>query len=960
MSRRAWAYIWGVLAAGTLLGSWLLPGLADEAAWPTCIALTLLATLALLFKTVFEIRHQTDGGSTAYSPVLVFFFAGVLLLPPAFLVPLVVIPHLIDWAKERWNKTGNLPAWYIQPFNIATYLIVGVFACALYRWLNIGPVTGLSPAPVLGVMGIIMAYVVLNSLFIGLALVLARGLSWQATGVLNPENLLPDFIMLSLGYAVALLWNLNPWLVLPVLSPLVLVSRALQVPQLKKEAQTDGKTGLANARHFGNLAKAELDRAARFNRPLALVMADLDLLRDVNNTYGHLAGDVVLTGIGQIIRETVREYDVAGRFGGEEFALVLPEAGPAEAQRLAERLRQAVEAASFKVTTSPTPIHVTMSLGVACFPTDGDTLTGLIHEADVAVYQAKLKGRNRVVCAVDVPHHIRLGDVTAGPAGEESARAYLAAHAPSLPAAPRPPAPPASVEAPAPAANAANAGAPAAAAGSPALGPAAGGPAESSEESHDAGGPSELLWMFVGGVTAIALAVTVLTGATGEPPHLVPLLLFALLAGLFEWLQINVYSDNTTSVSVAITFAAALVTGVPGVAVVSAVIALVHYLRRRPQPYKTAFNWATHLLAGAAVVLIMQSVPLPLQLENVLWLVVPTVLAALVQYAIESGLVAGAISLAGGLRFISTWRKQLQWLAAHYVVLGLMGLFLSTAYTSLGTLGVAVFTLPVLMMRYAQQQYVDRTKDSVQELTRMNGELARANREIVSASRSIQQLNDELFLTLSKILDVRDPYVGGHASQVSRYATAIAVELGLPRERVEQVRQAGFLHDIGKIAISEQILHKPSKLTAEEYEYVKGHAAIGAEFLATSQALRHLAPMVRGHHEHWDGAGYPDGLRGEEIPLEARILAVCDAVEAMASDRPYQPAKSLPEVIAEVRRCAGTHFDPAVVEVFIRVAQRDGATLVVNSAREVLRKQADSPDPFSLETQVFAPQPAPA
>ncbi len=960
MSRRAWAYIWGVLAAGTLLGGWLLPGLADEAPWPTCAALTLLATLALLFKTVFKSKHQADGASIAYSPVLVFFFAGVLLLPPAFLVPLVVIPHLIDWAKERWNKSDNLPAWYIQPFNIATYLIVGVFACVLYRGLNTGPAMGLSPAPVLGVMAIILAYVVLNSVFIGLALVLARGLSWQATGVLNPENLLPDFIMLSLGYAVALLWSLNPWLVLPVLSPLVLISRALQVPQLKKEAQTDGKTGLANARHFGNLAKAELDRAARFNRPVALVMADLDLLRDVNNTYGHLAGDVVLTGIGQIIRETVREYDVAGRFGGEEFALVLPEAGPVEAHRLAERLRQAVEAASFKVTTSPTPIRVTMSLGVACFPTDGDTLTGLIHEADVAVYQAKLNGRNRVVCATDVPHYIRLGDVTAGPGSEEPARAYLAAHTASPQAAPRFPAPPASLEAPAPAAHSTGAVVPNNGGGPAGADGAAGGPNESGEESSAAGGPSGLLWMFVGGVTALAVAVTLLSGASGVPPHLVALVLFALLAGLFELLQINVYGDNTTSVSVAITFAAALVTGVPGVAVVSAVIALVHYLRRHPQPYKTAFNWATHLLAGSAVVWIMQAPALPLQLDNVLWLVVPTVLAALVQYAIESGLIAAAISLAGGMRFITTWRKQLQWLALHYVVLGLMGLFLSMAYTSLGTLGVAVFTLPVLMMRYAQQQYVDRTKDSVQELTRMNGELARANREIISASRSIQQLNDELFLTLSKILDVRDPYVGGHASQVSRYATAIAVELGLPPEQVEQVRQAGFLHDIGKIAISEQILHKPSKLTDEEYEYIKGHSAIGAEFLATSQALRHLAPMVRGHHERWDGAGYPDGLRGAEIPLEARILAVCDAVEAMASDRPYQPAKSLAEVIAEVRRCAGTHFDPLVAEVFIRVAERDGATLVVNSAREVLRKHVDSPDPFTLGTQIFTPQPAPA
>jgi len=224
----------------------------------------------------------------------------------------------------------------------------------------------------------------------------------------------------------------------------------------------------------------------------------------------------------------------------------------------------------------------------------------------------------------------------------------------------------------------------------------------------------------------------------------------------------------------------------------------------------------------------------------------------------------------------------------------------------------------------------------------MNKELSEANREIIAANQSIRQLNDELFLTLAKIFDARDPYVSGHAAKVADYATAIARELGLPHERVEQVRQAGFLHDIGKIAIAERVLHKPSRLTNEEYEYIKTHVTLGAEFLETAQGLRHLVPFIKHHHERWDGEGYPDGLKGEQIPLEARILGLCDAVEAMASDRPYHRGLSPDEIIAEVRRCAGTHFDPAVVEVFVRIVEREGRRFIVNSAHEVMRRHAET------------------
>jgi HD-GYP domain-containing protein (c-di-GMP phosphodiesterase class II) len=187
---------------------------------------------------------------------------------------------------------------------------------------------------------------------------------------------------------------------------------------------------------------------------------------------------------------------------------------------------------------------------------------------------------------------------------------------------------------------------------------------------------------------------------------------------------------------------------------------------------------------------------------------------------IETGLISLAISLSKSTSVLSVWQAQFRWLASHYLVLGIMGLFLSIAYTALGLMGILVFTLPVFMLRFAQQQYVERTRDSVRELRRMNEELARANREVVDASNAIhhlngklQHLNDELFLTVGMILDARDPYVGSHAAQVAKYASAIATELGLPPDRIELLRQAGFLHDLGKIAISERVLYKPNSLT---------------------------------------------------------------------------------------------------------------------------------------------------
>ena len=916
MTRRAWAYIISILVLGTVLS-----GLAIWAEPTGSDALTFVVLTALTILTQFF--EAEAPGRQSYYTHLVFLFAGVFLLHSKLFALLVIIPHLVEWVRKRLSNSSLLRDWYLQPFNIATHLIAGLTAhWVAAHWLFAPESPGAAAySGLVAIQAALLAaliYVLLNHVIIGLALFLARGISLRESGVLDLPNLLSDLVQLCLGYVVAVLWQLSPFLIVPALAPLVMIYRALSVPQLQQEAHTDSKTGLLNARRFGQLFAAELERASRFSRPLAVIMADLDLLRNVNNTYGHLAGDIVLGHIGRIIRETARELDIAGRFGGEEFSIGLIETDLAGARVYAERLREAVASAEIEVPTSPQPIHVTLSLGVACYPEDALVLDDLIHQADVAVYQAKLKGRNCVVCASDVPHSVKL---ESAPQADRLGAPYAAAFATRTEQA-----------SPASAPKTSKPNAEAHAAG-PARPEPAASPSNQPASSH-------ILPVFVTGVIALGVLITVLGASLVPQIDWAAVIVLVMLAGLAEYFQVNVYGLNTVSVSVSVAFAAALIAGVIGVAAVSAGIALAHYFKRRPLLYKTAFNWSIHVLAGAAPALGIYTQQIPLQVANLPLLVVLALAAALMYYGVESGLIAIAIGLAQHQSPRAVWRDQFRWLISHYLVLCVVGLFLAVAYDILGLIGVVVFALPAFMMHYSQKQYVERTEESVGELRRMNQELTLANREIVAAGQAMRALNDELFLTLAKIIDARDPYAAGHAAKVAEYAVAMAARLGLPEDRREALRQAALLHDIGKLGIPERILHKPASLTEGEYDVVKNHPQIGADFLETCRGLQHLAPIVKRHHEWWDGRGYPGEMSGSDIPAKARILAVCDAAEAMASDRPYHRGMSLDEIVAELQRCAGTQFDPAVVEAFVEVARHGEESFLVNSAERVARHRA--------------------
>ncbi|MEW6408737.1 MAG: HD domain-containing phosphohydrolase, partial [Nitrospirota bacterium] len=183
----------------------------------------------------------------------------------------------------------------------------------------------------------------------------------------------------------------------------------------------------------------------------------------------------------------------------------------------------------------------------------------------------------------------------------------------------------------------------------------------------------------------------------------------------------------------------------------------------------------------------------------------------------------------------------------------------------------------------------------------------------------------ELFLgtikSLSEAIDAKSPWTRGHSDRVTEYSIKIGKELGLKDKELDDLRVAGLLHDIGKIGTYDILLDKAEKLTDGEYEMVKKHPGKGVKLLEPIKQLKHITPWIKHHHECYNGTGYPDGLRGEEIPLMARILTVADAFDAMTAERPYRETLSREKAIKELKKYSGTQFYPKVVEAFLKVIE---------------------------------------
>jgi putative nucleotidyltransferase with HDIG domain len=359
------------------------------------------------------------------------------------------------------------------------------------------------------------------------------------------------------------------------------------------------------------------------------------------------------------------------------------------------------------------------------------------------------------------------------------------------------------------------------------------------------------------------------------------------------------------SVSETFVFAAVLLYG-PGIAAfIVALDTLVMSLRLRTghrSAYRVLFNIAAGSLAiwisGQIFLLLagQQSTPVNLTLERLL---LPLAGLATSYFLLNSWLIAIALSFERGASAASIWRTNFVWLGLNYVG-GASVATLLVSYTqnvNLTALGVIV---PLLFITYLTfRTSMGRLED---------------------ANRHVSQLND-LYLsaieTLAMAVDAKDQITHGHIRRVQVYATELAKRLGVTDEQqIKAIEAAALLHDMGKLAIPEHILNKPGKLTAGEFETMKRHSDIGADLLSSIRFPYPVVPIVRHHHENWDGTGYPNGISGTDIPLGARILAVVDCFDALTSDRPYRPRLSNDAAFAILAERRGRMYDPLIVDTF--------------------------------------------
>jgi putative nucleotidyltransferase with HDIG domain len=382
----------------------------------------------------------------------------------------------------------------------------------------------------------------------------------------------------------------------------------------------------------------------------------------------------------------------------------------------------------------------------------------------------------------------------------------------------------------------------------------------------------------------------------------------------------------TIYVSEAFFFTVVLLFGGPPAAVCMAVDGLFISLRRKNrEPYRIIFNIAepTISVLGASTVFygLYGGAPLAFAPEGAApalsSLLLPVAAMAAAYFLLNSGFTAVAVASETGQSPYRVWREHFMWLSLNYFGGASVALLLAKNWPSLSlTPPVVLYVVAplVFISWFTFKTSMDRVEDANHHLTELN------------------KLYLSTVETLAMAIDAKDQITHGHIRRVQNYAVGLAKSIGVAdATEIKAIEAAALLHDMGKLAVPEHILNKPGKLTALEYDRIKLHAPIGAQILSAIDFPYPVVPIVRHHHENWDGTGYPDGLRGVDIPLGARIMAVVDCYDALTSDRPYRPALSDQEALEIIEARKGTMYDPIVTDAFMRVHLEIGAEAPVAS-----------------------------
>jgi len=325
-----------------------------------------------------------------------------------------------------------------------------------------------------------------------------------------------------------------------------------------------------------------------------------------------------------------------------------------------------------------------------------------------------------------------------------------------------------------------------------------------------------------------------------------------------------------------------------------------------------------YLLAGVPP-LSQQSAPLP-------QLLFPLVALTLVYFILNSALVAIAVAIERTETAFSIWRRNFLWLSLNYFG-GASVAALLVSYTRTVDFTAVGIIVPLLVISYfTYKTSLGRVEDATRHVDEVN------------------RLYMSTIATLATAIDAKDQVTHGHIRRVQQWALSLAAELGVnDPSQVKAIEAAALLHDMGKLVVPEHILNKPGRLTPGEFEKMKLHASVGADILSEVRFPYPVVPIVRYHHENWDGTGYPTGLKGVDIPIGARILSVVDCFDALTSDRPYRRRLSDAEAVAILLQRRGSMYDPMVVDTFLQVKDRLAA---------VIAKMSETP----METLVSSPR----
>src|SRR3989441_10936727 len=368
-------------------------------------------------------------------------------------------------------------------------------------------------------------------------------------------------------------------------------------------------------------------------------------------------------------------------------------------------------------------------------------------------------------------------------------------------------------------------------------------------------------------------------------------------------------SYASISISETFVFTAVLLFGPAAGTVIVALYGLVisfWIAKRYPEPHRALFNMSAPAVSvrcsANLFFLIARIAPLIERPTSINAILPALIVFAIVYFVLNSSFITFIIALERRLSPLKIWSQSFLWWSMNYLC-GASVAILFVGFNRTIDLGYIGLILPLLLVSYATfKTSMGRVEDADKHVDQMN------------------RLYLSTIETLAMAIDAKDQVTHGHIRRVQFYATGLAREVGVRDQKlIKAIEAAALLHDMGKLAVPEYILNKPGKLTDTEFEKMKLHASVGADILSAIEFPYPVVPIVRHHHENWDGTGYPAGIKGTEIPIGARILAVVDCFDALTSDRPYRPRLSSSEALKILVDRRGSMYDPLIVDTFAKV-----------------------------------------